>query len=141
MRSVASEASLNHRSSVAMAGCRCGRVLDTGRMRLPPRAARPSGDWGSSLLSQPAEWWEPNRVPGRSEALFLPGGTQAPSPRRPVAGSLPQAAEFNPRTALPRGDGKHLASCSGYKASLFEPRCCCRHSRPLSHRVNFPSAA
>lgn len=40
------------------------------------------------------------------------------APRRPVAGSLPQAAEFNPRTALPRGDGKHLASCFDYKASL-----------------------
>lgn len=46
------------------------------------------------------------------------GSVRGPGPRRPVASSLPQAAEFNPRTALPRGDGKHLASCSGYKASV-----------------------
>lgn len=65
--------------------------------------------------------------PRSSAALFLPhcaqaqseGSVRGPSPRRPVASSLPQAAEFNPRTTLPRGDGKHLASCSGYKASVL----------------------
>lgn len=57
-----------------------------------------------------------------SRAIFTTlcsGSVRGPSPRRPVASSLPQAAEFNPRTTLPRGDGKHLASCSGYKASVL----------------------
>lgn len=66
---------------------------------------------------------------------------RSPSPGRHVAGSLPQAEGFNPRTALPRGDGKHLASCFGYKASLSQRWCCCRHSRPLSLGVHFPNGA
>lgn len=80
--------------------------------------------------------------PGRAIFTTLcSGSVRGPSPRRPVASSLPQAAEFNPRTALPRGDGKHLASCSGYKASVSQPRCCWRHSRPLSHGQNLPNGA
>lgn len=79
-----------------------------------------------------------------SRAIFTTlcsGSVRGPSPRRPVASSLPQAAECNPRTALPRGDGKHLASCSGYKASESQPRCCWRHSRALGHGQKSPNGS
>lgn len=67
---------------------------------------------GSSFLSQPAEWWEPGTGQPKMVCYFYHSLLNLrAAPWRPVAGSSPQAAEFNPRTALPRGDGKHLASC------------------------------
>lgn len=97
--------------------------LNTQNMRscavLPPRVGYPPGGWGSSFLSQPGEWWEPSTGQPKRRCYFYHTVLNLrAAPRRPVASSLPQAAEFNPRTALPRGDGKHLASCFDYKASL-----------------------
>lgn len=97
--------------------------LNTQDMRscaaLPLRVGYPQGGWGSSFLSQPGEWWEPSTGQPKRRCYFYHTVLNLrAAPRRPVAGSLPQAAEFNPRTALPRGDGKHLASCFDYKASL-----------------------
>lgn len=71
-----------------------------------------TGGWGSSFLSQPAEWWEPGTGQLKMLCYFYHSVLNLRAvPWRPVAGSSPQAAEFNPRTALPRCDGKHLASC------------------------------
>lgn len=79
---------------------------------LPLRVGYPLGDSGSSFLSQPAEWWEPGTGQPKMVCYFYHSVLDLrAAPWRPVAGSSPQAAEFNPRTALPRGDGKHLASC------------------------------
>lgn len=90
--------------------------LNTQDMRLcvalPLRVGYPLGGWGSSFLSQPVEWWEPSTGQPKMVCYFYHSVFNLrAAPWRPVAGSLPQAAEFNPRTALPRGDGKHLASC------------------------------
>lgn len=79
---------------------------------LPLRAGYPLGGRDSSFLSQPAEWWEPGTGQPKMVCYFYHSVLNLrAAPWRPVAGSSPQAAEFNPRTALPRGDGKHLASC------------------------------
>lgn len=82
------------------------------QFQLPLRAEYPRGGWDSSFLSQPAEWWEPGTGQPKMVCYFYHSVLNVrAAPWRPVAGSSPQAAEFNPRTALPRCDGKHLASC------------------------------
>lgn len=79
---------------------------------LPLRVGYPLGGWDSSFLSQPAEWWEPGTGQPKMVCYFYHSVLNLrAAPWRPVACSSPQAAEFNPRTALPRCDGKHLASC------------------------------
>lgn len=61
------------------------------------------------------------------KGLFLPQFHQGAAPRRPAAGSSPKATEFNPWTAPPRCDGKHLASCVTF-----------RLGRPASRRLAPP---
>lgn len=87
------------------------------------------------------EWRAAQKLSSAIFTTLYSSSVRGPGPRRPAAGSLPLAAEFNPRTALPRGDGKHLACCWGYKASLSQPQCCWRHSRALSHGANSPRGA
>lgn len=70
------------------------------------------GGWDSAFVSQPAEWWEPGTRQPKMVCYFYHSLFNLRAALlRPVAGSSPKAAEFNPRTALPRCDGKHLASC------------------------------
>ena len=88
------------------------------------RFGYPLGSRGSSFLSQPAVWWELSSGQPKTLSYFYHSMFNLrAAPWRPVASSLPQAAEFNPGTAVPRGDGKHLASClttrPGCPASLL----------------------